>query len=474
MPDNSQRPTLIWPNKDQYLIHNIAGGYSFSWSDKDDEVAQFTRTGTLGDGADNLLIRGESGAVLRSLAGGDLGDKTGQVKLCYIDPPFNTTKKFEHYSDRLPMEQWLSFMRQRLQLIRPLLSPTGSIWVHLDESTHHVARLLLDEVFGADRFVGEVYWQRRTDRDNRSAFSRVVDVLLVYAADDPKAFRAGRNLLERTDTSAYSNPDGDPRGPWMADNITAQAGHGTPAQFYTLTTPAGRVCELPTGRCWLYTKPRFDELVADNRIWFGADGTGRPSVKRFLSEVQDGLVPKNLWQACEVGTTTQAKREIKALFPQANPFDTPKPERLLERVIHIATNPGDLVLDCFAGSGTTAAVAHKMGRRWITCELVDSTFDTFVLPRLDKVISGEDSGGVSTTCDRRVAQAPAVAGGGTISPQRAYEFQSVLRALVKENPHLRGDDTIRQLRKATATRVEPGHAVWFGGGGAQVYRQGTC
>lgn len=234
------------------------------------------------------------------------------------------------------------------------------------------------------------------------------------------------------------------------------------------------MCELPTGRCWLYTKPRFDELVADNRIWFGADGTGRPSVKRFLSEVQDGLVPKNLWQACEVGTTTQAKREIKALFPQANPFDTPKPERLLERVIHIATNPGDLVLDCFAGSGTTAAVAHKMGRRWITCELVDSTFDTFVLPRLDKVISGEDSGGVSTTCDRRVAQAPAVAGGGTISPQRAYEFQSVLRALVKENPHLRGDDTIRQLRKATATRVEPGHAVWFGGGGAQVYRQGTC
>lgn len=232
MPDNSQRPTLIWPNKDQYLIHNIAGGYSFSWSDKDDEVAQFTRTGTLGDGADNLLIRGESGAVLRSLAGGDLGDKTGQVKLCYIDPPFNTTKKFEHYSDRLPMEQWLSFMRQRLQLIRPLLSPTGSIWVHLDESTHHVARLLLDEVFGADRFVGEVYWQRRTDRDNRSAFSRVVDVLLVYAADDPKAFRAGRNLLERTDTSAYSNPDGDPRGPWMADNITAQAGHGTPAVLY--------------------------------------------------------------------------------------------------------------------------------------------------------------------------------------------------------------------------------------------------
>lgn len=200
--------------------------------------------------------------------------------------------------------------------------------------------------------------------------------------------------------SRYKNPDDDPRGAWMPQPMHAKAEKGRRAeQFYEITTPSGRKVNPPPGRCWTFTKPRYLEMVGDNRIWFGKNGTTAPSVKAFLSEVKAGLVPVTIWGHTEVGTTGSAKEEVLRLIPDQTPFSTPKPERLMERVIQIATNEGDIVIDCFAGSATTAAVAQKMGRRWVTCEWSRDTAENYVVPRLTKVVDGSDQGGISQALD---------------------------------------------------------------------------
>jgi len=255
---------------------------------------------------------------------------------------------------------------------------------------------LCDEVFGRVNFVANVLWQKSHTRENRTDISAVHDHVLVFAKQR-EIFKSTRNPLPASDSQLdrYVNLDNDPRGAWASLPAHAKAEKGRrQAQFFTVTTPSGRKVDPPAGRCWLYTEDRFLEMVADGRIWFGADGGNAPRVKKFLSEVQAGLVPSTIWFHSEVGTTGTAKAELTGLFPGETPFSTPKPEALLERVLLIATNPCDLVLDSFAGSGTTGAVAHKMGRRWIMIELGEHCH-THIIPRLRKVIDGEDKGGIT-------------------------------------------------------------------------------
>ena len=419
---SNQRLELTWFNKDKALIPTENGKYGYQWVDPRDPRYCETHTLVLDeyvsgvqadreDGlsysaladlepqTDNLLFNGESGDVLEALTRvPELVEKyVGKVKLCYIDPPFNTEKTFTHYEDNLEHSVWLTMVRDRLLHIKKLLAEEGSIWVHLDHSENHRMRVLLDEVFGAKNFVAEIAWQKRTSRENRAAMSDSYDMILVYSRGPVEVWKDARNRLDRS--VAVKNVDNDPRGPWDSVPFTAQGSR--PNQMYTITTPTGVVYSPPRGRCWGALESEFERLKADGRIHFPNKGNGRPRVKQFASEAP-GLVPHTLWTASEVGDNDAAKKGLMGMFPDQEAFATPKPEHLLERIIHIATNPGDIVLDVFAGSGTTAAVAQKMGRRWVACELLESNFATFTLPRLRKVVRGEDPGGITTTPGERV------------------------------------------------------------------------
>ncbi|QPK79837.1 site-specific DNA-methyltransferase [Corynebacterium lizhenjunii] len=492
-----QRLQLTWYNKDKALIPTETGRYGYTWVDPSDPRYCETHTLIYDDfvqGAqapksdefeyseradhepqdDNLLILGESGDVLEALTRvPELAEKyVGKVKVIYIDPPFNTAQTFASYEDNLEHSIWLTMMRDRLLHLKKLLDDDGSIWVHLDDVEIHRMRILLDEIFGAVNFVSLLSWEKVAGRDNRSVMSKTCDFILVYAKS-ASSFKNMRNLLPRSaakTASAYANPDDDPRGPWTSGDFTAQfnpAENPRYSQRYTLVTPKGRTFEPPSGSCWRYTKDRYEELLADNRVWFGEDGDNIPRLKRFLSEVQDGLVPKTLWSHVEVGHNDLGKKEIQSLFPEETPFSTPKPERLLERIIHIGSNPGDIILDVFAGSGTTAAAAQKMGRRWVTCELLESTFKTFTRPRLEKVINNQDSGGITRTKGERVdATVEGLPDG--VSPDDAAKFTSVLNKLIADDPEAKLDPRVKALKAAAKTRRTKEVVNWRGGGGFQV------
>lgn len=339
---------------------------------------------------ENMLIHGDNLLALKALE----SKYAGQVKCIYIDPPYNTGSAFEHYDDNLEHSQWLQLIWPRLEILWRLLADEGSMWISIDDDEQAYMKVLCDELFGRSSFVASIIWQKRTSPDMRAVISDGHDYILVYAKDK-ELFKQKRNRLPLSEEQrkSYKNPDNDPRGPWTSTDCTAQAGHGTAEQFYTLTTPAGRVIELPKSLCWRFTKERMEEEIAAGRIWLGKDGKGVPRKKTYLKD-STGVVPWTLWMNKEVGHNQEAKKEINALFGSDNAFDTPKPERLIERIIHIATNPGDLVLDSFLGSGTTAAVAHKMGRRYIGIEMGNHAY-THCKVRLDKVIAGEDPGGIT-------------------------------------------------------------------------------
>ena len=404
----SGRLELTWTNKHHRLLARRDEGYE--WVPPHDyrvsevrllrDAALVGRTETdESRNSDNLLIRGDALNALVSLSElpAFAAEYVGRVRLAYIDPPFNTGQAFENYDDNLEHSVWLTMIRDRLVQIRRLLSEDGSVWLHLDDTQMHRARCVLDEVFGASNFVANVIWQKTYTRENRTDISISHDNVLVYAANKP-LWKKARNLLPPSEAqrSRYSNPDDDPRGDWKSTPVHAKAEKGRrKEQFYTITLPSGRKVDPPPGRCWLYKRERYEDVVADGRIWFGTDGDAMPAVKKFWSEVQPGLVPMSIWPYEDVGTTSTAKAEILSLFPDLTPFSTPKPEALIERITHIGSNPGDIVLDCFLGSGTTAAVAHKMGRRWVGVEWREDTVRDFALPRLEKVVDGEDSGGVT-------------------------------------------------------------------------------
>ena len=340
-----------------------------------------------------MLIRGDALNALTSLSQLPefAAQYLGKVKLAYIDPPFNTQQSFLQYDDALEHSVWLTMMRDRLLQIKDLLSDDGSIWVHCDDSEMHRLRCVMDEVFGPTAFVATVVWQKRYSRDNRPAIGTVHDYILVYAPLGEK-WKDYRNRLNRDSAKEYRNPNNDPRGDWRAIPMTAQGWR--PNQMYEIIAPGGAVHMPPKGRCWSMVREKFDALLAEDRIYFGKDNNSQPNVIRYFDEDQ-GLVPWTWWPSDEVGHTDEAKKEILTLFPDHDAFDTPKPEQLMQRIIGIASNPGEIVLDGFLGSGTTAAVAQKMGRRWVGCERSTETLKDFAVPRLTKVVEAKDPGGVT-------------------------------------------------------------------------------
>lgn len=363
---------------------------------------------------ENMLIHGDNLLALKALE-----DKyTGKVKCIYIDPPYNTGNAFEHYDDGIEHSIWLSMIKSRIEILWNLLDKEyGSIWVSIDDDEMPYLRVLMDEICGRHNFIASNVWQKRYSRENREAIGDVHEYIIVYA-QNPNKFKSMRNKIPVSldEMKAYKNPNNDPKGPWRPVPMTAQAGHATKDQFYEIVTPTGVVHTPPEGRCWSLSKATYEKLLSEGRIYFGKKGDSQPNTIRYFSEVE-GVVPWTWWSSTEVGHTDEAKKEIYALFGKNNAFDTPKPERLIERVLHIATNPGDLVLDAFIGTGTTCAVAHKMKRRWIGIEMGEQCYE-FCETRMKAVIDGE-RGGVSKNNNWR--------GGG------GYKFYELAEPLLVKN-----------------------------------------
>jgi adenine-specific DNA-methyltransferase len=337
---------------------------------------------------DNRLIFGDNLLALKALE----QEFAGKVKCIYIDPPFNTGQAFDHYDDGVEHSLWLSLMRDRLIILRNLLSETGSIWVHVDDNEAHYLKIMMDEIYGRNSFITTVIW-RAADSSNNDAkkFSLDHNVILVYAKNSDWV----SNPLERTEEANqhYSNPDNDPRGPWFSGNLSSP--NPRPNLRYVVTSPSGHKIQPPANG-WRWKEETMHEMIETGEIAFSSDGSR--VIKKTYLEDQRGLSPSSLWADIEdTGHNRQAKYELKKLFPDiptAELFKTPKPERLIKKVFSVASKKGDLVLDSFAGSGTTGAVAHKMGRKWIMIELGEHC-DSVILPRMKKIINNEDRGGVS-------------------------------------------------------------------------------
>ena len=379
-------PFLDWVNKTQAVGSGAEVPY---------HLLQFVSAHGDAD-AENLLIQGDNLKALKSL----LPFYRGQVKCIYIDPPYNTQSAFAHYDDKLEHSQWLSMIYPRLVLLRDLLAEDGSIWVSIDDREAHYLKVVMDEVFGRGNFIANVIWQKAYGpRSNAFLLSDSHDHILVYGKN--KA-RQNFGLLSRSDeqTAKYKNPDNDPRGSWKPENSSISLLSGQRGKQFAKTGHSDNIFEIfspngishwpPKNRCWAFSQTKYEEMKADGRIVFGTDGNGRPAIKKFLSEITQGVIPQSVWLHDEVGHNQESSREIRSLFGDT-PFATPKPERLIQRILHLTTNPGDLVLDSFLGSGTTAAVAHKMGRRWIGIEMGEHAV-THCLPRLEKVVNGEQGG----------------------------------------------------------------------------------
>ena len=346
---------------------------------------------THGDPAtkDNLLIQGDNLEALKAL----LPFYRGQVKCIFIDPPYNTKSAFEHYyDDNLEHAQWLSMMLPRLQLLRELLREDGSIWVTIDDNEGHYLKVMMDEVFGRGNFIATIAWEKDKGGRGDADISTSHDMILAYATKRSR-WSETRNLIERTAVQAgrFQNPDNDPRGPWrQGDDGTAKS--GTEKQRYPIVLPSGRSVVPKQGRFWAFSLETFERARSEGRAYFGKNGDRLPIIKRYADVVREGVAPRTWWTAEEAGTNQSAKRDhLAKMFPDMDTFATPKPEELLQRILHISTNPNDVILDSFLGSGTTAAVAHKMGRRWIGIEMGEHAA-THCLPRLQKVLDGEQGG----------------------------------------------------------------------------------
>lgn len=372
----------------------------------------------------NMLIHGDNLLALKALE----QKYTGKVKCIYIDPPYNTGSAFEQYDDSLEHSVWLRLMYARLIILKNLLSADGSIWISIDDDEGHYLKVICDEVFGRDNFINTVIWEKKyAPQGNAQWFTDSHDFILVYAKEK-QTWRP--NLLPRSDSmnSKYKNPDNDPHGLWRPDNATISLSGGQRgAQFartgvceniYPLHAPNGKTYMPPQGRCWYYPEPKMMQAIAEGKIFFGKDGQGAPQLKRYLSEVKQGATAMTIWKREDVGDNQDAKREVREFNPESV-FATPKPEHLIERILILATNPGDLVLDSFLGSGTTAAVAQKMGRQYIGVELGNHCY-THCIPRMKMVIDGEQ-GGISKAVEWH--------GGG------GYRFYELAPTLIVEDKH---------------------------------------
>ena len=340
---------------------------------------------------DNRLIFGDNLLALKALE----AEFTGRVKCVFIDPPYNTGSAFTHYDDGLEHSIWLGLMRDRLEIIKRLLSEDGSLWITIDDNEAHYLKVLCDEVFGRVSFIANLAWHKRVSPANDAKFfSGDFDHVLVYARSKG-LWHPNRLAKNESQLANYRNPDDDERGVWNSSAYTcAKTAEERPNLYYPIVQPVtGKEIWPSKTRVWAYDKKTHQKNVEAGLVYWGKDGKGSmPRIKKFLTETKP-VVPRSIWGYEEAGHNQESRIEIDRLFP-GDPFTTPKPEKLLKRVIEIATNPNDLVLDSFAGSGTTGAVAHKMGRRWIMVELGEHCH-THIIPRLKKVIDGEDQGGIS-------------------------------------------------------------------------------
>lgn len=400
MINNKQKLELTWIGKDEEL--NL-----------EPRILIEDPTKSYGDPkSENMLIHGDNLLALKALE----QDFAGKIKCIYIDPPYNTGSAFEHYDDNLEHSTWLSLMKPRLLILSNLLHPTeGSLWISIDDDESHYLKVLCDEVLGRTNFVSNVIWEKKYSPQNDAKWlSDSHDHILVYAKNKT-TWRA--NLLPRTTEmdQRYKNPDNDTRGPWKPADLTTKTkaqGHS-----YPITSPTGKTF-LPTqGRQWGPSLTTFNSLLEDGRIWFGKTGNNVPAVKVFLSEVQDGTVAQTIWFRKDVGDNQESKKEINIIFG-TDTFDTPKPERLIQRILDLSSKSGDWVLDSFLGSGTTSAVAHKTGRKHIGIEFGDHAV-THCLPRLKKVVDGNDGLALSETLDWK--------GGG------GFKFYNLAPSLLKKD-----------------------------------------
>lgn len=397
-------PTLNWRGKDAVLNHHLDVPYHLLKCEPE------LSAGCPGSG--NLIVEGDNLVALKAL----LPYYKGQVKCIYIDPPYNTGDESWIYNDNVNSpemrdwlgkvvgkeaedlnrhDKWLCMMWPRLQLLKQFLHPTeGSIWVSIDDNEAASLRMLMDEIFGRGRFVACNAWQKRYSRENREAIGDVHEYIVVYAMDTD-VFKARRNKVQMTgkELKVYKNPNNDPKGPWRSIPLTAQSGHATPDQFYEIVSPTGKKFRPSKGRCWAVSQETLAKLRDEGRLYFGKSGNSQPNAIRYLSEVE-GLVPWTWWPHEEVGHTDEAKKEMMAIFPQAESFPTPKPVRLMERIIGIATNAGDLVMDSFAGSGTTAHAVLKLNahdgrnRRFILVEMDPAIARPVTAERVRRVARG--------------------------------------------------------------------------------------
>ena len=384
MGNNKQKLELTWigKNNPEYDISNI-----------EPRILEENKDLSYGDSkTENIIIHGDNLLALKAL----LPEYEGKIKCIYIDPPYNTDNAFRHYDDSVVHSTWLSLMKPRLELLRMLLhSEHGSIFISIDDDETHYLKLLCDEIFGRNNFAANIIWEKKYSPQNDAKwFSDMHDHILVYA-NNKSIWRP--YLLPRSEemNARYKNPDNDPRGPWKPADLSVK--RVTQKDIYEIITPSGRSVLPPEGRSWVTSKNKVQEWIKDSRIWFGAAGKNKPSVKIFLSEVQDGMVPKTIWFRREVGDNQEAKQEIKNIFSN-DIFDTPKPERLLKRILELGSKPGDIVLDSFLGSGTTAAVSHKMGRKYIGIEMGEHAY-THVQKRMKKVVDGKDGLKLSEVLD---------------------------------------------------------------------------
>lgn len=380
----------------------MKNGYSkqkleLTWIGKDEEIKLEPRiliedlSKSYGDpNSENMLIHGDNLLALKALE----QDFAGKVKCIYIDPPYNTGSAFEHYDDNLEHSTWLNLMRPRLEILKILLDKEqGSIWISIDDDESHYLKILCDEIFGRRNFVANVIWEKKFSPQNDAKWlSDMHDHILVFA-NNKSTWRP--YLLPRTDemNERFKNPYNDPRGPWSSSDLSVKT--YSAAYDYPIKTPSGKIINPTKGRCWRTSKENLKRLMDENRIWFGEKGDNVPRLKRFLSDVKEGLTPSTIWYHKEVGHNQEARQEAKLIIGD-DAFATPKPERLLQRILSLSSKPNDLVLDSFVGSGTTSAVAHKMGRKWIGIELGEHA-NTHCFPRLKKVVDGNDGLTLSET-----------------------------------------------------------------------------
>ena len=397
-------PILEWLNKGEAV--NVTKKLPYRILKANNELSY-------GEQSENMIIKGDNLEALQAL----LPYYKGQVKCIYIDPPYNTGGAFEHYDDNLEHSKWLYLIYPRLELLRELLSEDGSIWISIDDDECHYLKVICDEVFGRKNFINNVIWQKKFSPQNDAKWlSDNHDHILCYAKNK-EVWRP--NLLPRTDemNARYKNPDNDPRGAWTSGDLSVRT--YSKAYDYPIITPSGKVVNPPVGRCWRIGKEGMDNLIKDNRIWFGDKGDNTPRLKRFLTDVKQGMTALTIWTHVEVGHNQEARQEVKN-FNIENVFATPKPERLIQRILTLSTNEGDLVLDSFLGSGTTCAVAQKMGRTYIGIEMGEHAI-THCVPRMKAVIDGEQGG---------ISKAVNWSGGG------GYTFYDLGETIFDENGNI--------------------------------------